>query len=162
MPSGRVHLRIEAALLVVWAAAAVVCAERGWLCTGEMAGFFSAYVFSMVLLSPDLDLAKSDSYRRWGPLRWLWIPYAAAFRHRRISHHALFGPITRVGYVAALSLAGWLAYTLARRDAAPELTLRMPVVFAVLIGLYLPNLTHIVADGFQSIWGRLRGRLYAP
>jgi uncharacterized metal-binding protein len=159
MPSGRTHLRIEGVLLAVWGAAAVLCARLAWVSATEMAAFVVAYLFSMLLLSPDLDLAESDSYRRWGLLRWLWAPYASAFRHRRISHHPLFGPITRIAYVVAIALAALLVYVLVDRRAAPRLVLPMNVVFAVLIGLYLPNLSHILVDGLQSVWLRLRGRL---
>jgi uncharacterized metal-binding protein len=159
MPSGRTHLRIEFVFLIVWGAAAVPCAGWGWVGTAEIGGFIAAYVFSMLLLSPDLDLAKSDSYRRWGPLRWLWMPYAAAFRHRRVSHHLLFGPITRIAYVGILALAALLVYVLVSRSATPRLVAPVDLVLAVLIGLYLPNLTHIVVDGLQSLWVRLRCRL---
>jgi uncharacterized metal-binding protein len=159
MPSGKAHLRIEAALLAVWTAGAVLSVQRGWAGPADVAGFVAAYLFSMLLLSPDLDLADSDAYRRWGPLRWLWTPYAAAFRHRRVSHHPIFGPITRIAYVGLLALAGVAIYGVARRRAVPQLVLPVKLVFAVLIGLYLPNLTHIVADGLQSAWIRLRRRL---
>ena len=159
MPSGRTHLRIEGLLLAAWTVIAVLCARHGWVGTAEIGGFVVSYLFSMLLLSPDLDLAKSDSYRRWGPLRWLWTPYAVAFRHRRVSHHPLFGPITRIAYVGILALAGLAIYAAARRRPVPQLVLPVKLVFAVLIGLYLPNLTHIVADGLQSVWVRLRFRL---
>jgi len=159
MPSGRTHLRIEVVLLAVWAGAAALCADRGWVGTAEIAGFIAAYLFSMLLLSPDLDLAKSDSYRRWGPLRWLWMPYAAAFRHRRVSHHPLFGPLTRIAYVWILTLTALLVYAFVSRSATPSLVVPIDLVLAVLIGLYLPNLTHILVDGLQSAWVRLRWRL---
>jgi uncharacterized metal-binding protein len=159
MPSGKTHLRIEAVLLAVWAGGAVLLARRGWIEAGEIGTFVGAYLFSMLLLSPDLDLAKSDSYRRWGPLRWLWAPYAAAFQHRRISHHPLFGPITRIGYVGVIASVALLVYILATRSVIPPVAVRAEFVLAVLIGLYLPNLTHIAADGLQSIWVRLRGWL---
>jgi uncharacterized metal-binding protein len=159
MPSGRTHLRIEVLLLAVWTAVGVLFARQDWIGPAELAGFIVAYLFSMLLLSPDLDLAKSDSYRRWGPLRWLWAPYAAAFRHRRVSHHPLFGPITRIAYVGLLALTGLLVYFLASRTAAPRITFPAKMIYAVLIGLYVPNLTHILADGTQSVWVRLRTRL---
>ena len=156
MPSGRTHLRIEALLLIAWTAIAVLLARHGRTGTTEIGTFVASYLFSMLLLSPDLDLAKSDSYRRWGPLRWLWAPYAAAFRHRRVSHHPLFGPLTRIAYVGILCAVGLLVYLSVGRSAAPRVVIPARLVFAVLIGLYLPNLTHIVADGLQSIWVRLR------
>jgi len=159
MPSGKTHLRIEIALLVPWGAVAVMLGHWGRITASEIGGFFTAYLFSMLLLSPDLDLAKSDSYRRWGPLRWLWAPYAAAFRHRSVSHHPLFGPITRIAYVGLIALVALSIYVLVRRTAVPQLRAPLDLVMAVLIGLYLPNLTHILADGVQSLWGRRRGRL---
>jgi uncharacterized metal-binding protein len=159
MPSGRTHLHIEAVLLAVWTAVAILCAHREWVGTVEIAGFIAAYLFSMLLLSPDLDLAKSDSTRRWGPLRWLWLPYAAAFRHRRISHHPLFGPLTRIAYVGILALTALFVYASATRNVAAKLVLPVNLVLAVLIGLYLPNLTHILVDGLQAAWVRLRRRL---
>jgi uncharacterized metal-binding protein len=159
MPSGRTHLRIEAVLLAVWAAVAVLFAHRQWVGTAVIAGFTTAYLFSMLLLSPDLDLAKSDSTRRWGPLRWLWLPYAAAFRHRRVSHHPLFGPLTRIAYVGILALTVLFLCALVGGNAAPKLVLPVDLVLAVLIGLYLPNLTHILVDGLQAVWLRLRRQL---
>jgi len=154
MPSGKTHLRIEAGLLPVWTGIGLVCGVRGWIGSAEIAAFVSAYLFSMLLLSPDLDLAKSDSYRRWGPLRWLWAPYAAAFKHRRISHHPLFGPISRIAYVGLIGLTALCLYAFLTDDGTPRLVLPLSLVVAVLIGLYLPNLTHIAADGIQSLWSR--------
>ena len=162
MPSGKVHLRIEAALLAVWGAGAVFGTHRGWLGSAALTGFLVAYVASMLLLSPDLDLARSDSYRRWGPLRFVWLPYATAFRHRRISHHPLFGPITRIGYVGLLAVLSLAAYGAVRRGATLRFVVPLDTALAVLVGLYLPNLTHIAADGLQSLWARWRGRLYVP
>ncbi len=159
MPSGRTHLKIEAASLLAWSGIAVLCATRGWIGTAEIGAFVGAYIFSMLLLSPDLDLAKSDSYRRWGPLRWLWAPYAAAFKHRRISHHPLFGPITRIGYIGLLALVGLFVYALVGGGATARLVLPIDLLLSVLAGLYLPNLIHVFADGLQSLWVRMRSRL---
>ncbi|MGD9676401.1 MAG: DUF2227 family putative metal-binding protein [Candidatus Bipolaricaulia bacterium] len=158
MPSGKAHLRIELLLLVVWAALAGYAVWRRWIPWSAAATFAGAYVASMVFLSPDLDLAGSRAFQRWGPLRALWWPYAALFRHRRLSHHGLFGPLTRVGYVlvwvAGVAIAvGWIGHR--------DLRLRVPDVatfVAVAVGLYLPNLLHIAADALQTAARRRRGR----
>ena len=42
-------------------------------------------------LSPDLDL-NSRIYRRWGLLRWIWIPYQRVIHHRSWLSHS--GPIS--------------------------------------------------------------------
>ncbi len=159
MPSGRTHLRIETVLLAGWTFVAAILVRGGWVDEPEMAAFVIGYLFSMLLLSPDLDLATSDATRRWGPLRWLWAPYAAAFRHRRLSHHPLFGPITRIAYVGLLAWGGFAVYTVAGRGVSPQLVLPGRMTLAVLVGLYLPNLIHIAADGLHSLRDRLHRRL---
>jgi uncharacterized metal-binding protein len=57
-----------------------------------------SYLFSGLMFSPDLDV-RSASYRRWGPVRWLWIPYRKLVPHRSwVSHSFIIGPILRVLY----------------------------------------------------------------
>ena len=41
----------------------------------------ATYLFSALLLSPDLDLARSDPHNRWGYPRVCWTPYAKLFRN---------------------------------------------------------------------------------
>ncbi len=36
----------------------------------------------------------------WGPLRVIWGPYAALHTHRGRSHNSLFGPLSRLLYLA--------------------------------------------------------------
>ena len=156
MPSGRIHLRIELAALLPTAGAVswltftgVVDAERG-------AAFLGGYLFSSFFLSPDLDLRASRPMRRWGPLRFLWIPYAAAFRHRRLSHHPLLGPTTRLAYLGAwIALVCWLlAFALGR-----PLSVSWdgwPIMAAFLVGAYVPNEMHIIADWTVTKWNRRR------
>ncbi len=156
MPSGKVHLRLELLLLGAWGALAAYLVQRGRIPWTAAAAFGASYVVSMLLLSPDLDLASSRPFKRWGPLRILWWPYAAAFRHRRLSHHWFFGPLTRVGYVLAWVIAVVLAVAwIRRRDPG----LRLPsgaMLAAISLGLYVPNATHIAADAIWSLRKRHR------
>ena len=156
MPSGRTHLRIELAALlpiagtVSWlTATAAVAAERG-------AAFLGGYLFSSFFLSPDLDLRASRPMRRWGPLRVLWIPYAAAFRHRRLSHHPLLGPTTRLAYLGAwITLVSWLI-TLALGRPLSVSWDGWPILAAFLAGAYVPNEMHIITDWTVTAWKRRR------
>lgn len=156
MPSGKVHLRVELFLLGAWGALATYLVQKGRISWPVAAAFGGSYLASMLLLSPDLDLTTSRPFKRWGPLRVLWWPYAAAFRHRRLSHHWFFGPLTRVGYVLAWFIAVVLAVAwIARRD----LGLRPPsgaMLAAISLGLYVPNATHIAADAIWSLRKRHR------
>lgn len=161
MPSGRAHLRIETSLLAIWSALGAYLILEGRGTWALLAVFGVCYVASMALLSPDLDLVGSRPFKRWGPLRVLWWPYAAAFRHRKLSHHWFFGPLTRVGYILAWVIVvgvavGWIT--------ARDLQVRLPdgsLVAAIALGLYLPNVTHIVADAIHTAAkrrSRKRGR----
>jgi len=158
MPSGRIHLRIEASLLVGLGAVAGWLAYLGIVAVATSASFAASYAFSMVFLSPDLDLRRSRAFARWGILRWLWIPYAVIFRHRQVSHHPIIGPLTRILYLvlvlALVALAVWAA-------TGRRVPLGMPqteIAAAVVVGLYVPNLVHIAADRIDSGWKRGRAR----
>ncbi|HDL85159.1 MAG TPA: hydrolase [Candidatus Acetothermia bacterium] len=155
MPSGKVHLRIEMIILV--ALIAVGCyLSQVRLVSGAYAGvFLGAYLFSSLFLSPDLDLKRSDPFRRWGLARVLWVPYARLFHHRALSHHIILGPLTRIAYlggivslalIAILHLTGW---------QVRFSVLQWPVIAALLCGLYLPNQIHTIAD---AVWSALRRR----
>src|SRR6266566_7018649 len=61
-----------------------------------------SYLASGILFSPDLDL-HSRPYRRWGPLRFIWLPYQKMIPHRSwVSHSFVFGPLFRVCYFALM------------------------------------------------------------
>jgi len=156
MPSGRTHLRIEAVLLFGWTALG------GWLLAASavpvesVIAFVLAYAFSMVLLSPDLDLVRSRAFRRWGKMRWIWAPYALLFRHRRLSHHPLLGPATRIAYLALIAAVVTSAVVLL---VGRPLRIAIPpaeIVLGGVLGLYLPNLTHVLADRTVSALRRRR------
>ncbi len=152
VPSGRVHLRIDAGCLVCWGGFGFYLLARGEVSYQELVGFIAGYVFSMLFLSPDLDLSRSRAFRRWGILRWLWIPYASLFRHRGLSHRLLLGPFSRVLYLTAIvGMIGFVLSLLGLRIAPSVPPWR--ILAAVGIGLYLPNLSHILADRISSALG---------
>jgi uncharacterized metal-binding protein len=104
MPSGKTHDLITLALAPPTFAAA-------WGLTGSLvlsAAATGAMLFGGLMFGPDLDI-QSRQYTRWGPLRFLWLPYKVIFRHRsRWSHGIVFGTLIRVVYfAAALTLLFW-------------------------------------------------------
>lgn len=135
----------EVGLFVLALAAGVGLAWRGTISPAVLAVFSCGYVVGMLFLSPDLDLARSRPSKRWRGLTVLWWPYARLFRHRGISHHAVWGPLTRLVYLAALvaAIAGGVS-------ALIGLRLR-PVAWpgeawAFVIGVYVPNVAHVALD----------------
>jgi uncharacterized metal-binding protein len=95
MPNGPVHDRITLAV----AALGAVAMQYD---TGEWRLTFIygiSTLFSGLLFSPDLDL-HSESYIRWGWLRFIWWPYKTALPHRHIlSHGLLIGVVSRIIYL---------------------------------------------------------------
>ena len=152
MPSGKTHLRIELFLLPVWVVLFYLFIDASWQAGALFAG---AYLFSSLLLSPDLDLRYNRSRRRWGLLGFIWIPYTKVFKHRGVSHNLLFGTLTRLGYLGLLALI--IAFVLSHFNiwAIPSDALSAPPIdlkfLGILIaGLWLPNVIHTVTDHVHS------------
>jgi uncharacterized metal-binding protein len=105
MPSGQTHDRITLWSLPVVTGLTLATTQSGNLALIVSGGF----LFSGLMFSPDLDL-KSLPFKRWGWLRWIWIPYQKAMRHRSLfSHGPLIGTTLRVLYLTAwIALVGIL------------------------------------------------------
>jgi uncharacterized metal-binding protein len=149
MPSGRTHLVIEAGILSALAVAGIVLVCKGSLPTESLLAFLGGFAFSMVFLTPDLDLVRSRPTRRWGRLSILWWPYAKIFRHRGVSHHIVWGPVTRIAYLTALAAATavGIGALLGRSVSFGEPHAN---VWAILVGVYVPNIVHTVVDAVAT------------
>lgn len=125
--------------------------------------FTASYLFAGYACAGDLDL-KSKEYRRWGPLRFLWLPYQKLVPHRSwVSHGLIAGGIIRLLYLATVcTLLFWGGLWLFGRyvphvhanamthaewqslfsfaHAHPQWTL------ALLTGFILAGTTHTLAD----------------
>jgi uncharacterized metal-binding protein len=159
MPSGRTHLYTEIAILalILTAAMAVVfLGEVEWKkVDAPILCFAGAYIISSLFLSPDLDLGRSDPQSRWGVFRILWKPYAKLFHHRGVSHNPLLGPLSRILYLGIIIFVVWSAlhYAFSVDIVGIEGVLKWwkkvfddPWLWAIIIGLLLPNEIHILAD----------------
>ena len=95
MPSGRTHDRIT-----IWCLPAVTALT--YLFTNRLhitVIVTLAFLVGGFMLGPDLDI-RSVQYRRWGPLRWIWLPYQKALKHRStLSHGPIIGTAIRVVYM---------------------------------------------------------------
>jgi uncharacterized metal-binding protein len=159
MPCWKTHLKVEMGLAVATAAGAIYGVREGWfdpaLEQTVYVALASGYVFASLFFSPDLDLKQCRSARRWGILRFLWMFYPRLFAHRGISHHLLWGPLTRLIYLAfMLSLflgagyaVGWLTWDVASGEQLWQYMIdyRMELL-AGLVGIYLANSVHVLLD----------------
>lgn len=123
----------------------------------ELLPLAGAYLAGSLFLSPDLDLYHSRPARRWGILRVLWWPYARLFRHRGLSHHLVLGPLTRLLYLGGILvlLGVGLRYLGVQVPRFPG-----NWVGPVLLGLWLPQLFHILLDLLSRKVARARSWRY--
>jgi len=156
MPSGKTHLKIESMILVLWIGFSGLLVSREWITISQGLLFLGAYVFSMFLMSPDLDLSRSAAFYHWGILRWFWLPYVWIFRHRQTSHHPVWGPLSRILYIGILVLAAAMVYIVVTGNPGPRLQLSIQIIIPVCVGLYLPNFEHILADKILTSYQRKR------
>jgi uncharacterized metal-binding protein len=120
----------------------------------------SAHLLGGLYLSPDLDLV-SKPYKRWGWLRWIWIPYQKLIPcHRHwLSHGVIVGSIVRLLYLAALFLPLWVIFP-GLQQIEWAITLEKAIAF--FLGVELSALNHLLLDGLlvplpRGVKARLKG-----
>lgn len=124
-----------------------------------------------LLLTPDMDLTKTTypehQLKRIPIFGWcvylLTLPYGALFTHRGISHHLVFGTLTRMAYMAAALLFcvagiyGLLCLlgqppTVFWHSREPQIGMANVVLLG--FGWWLQDALHICMDRFSSWWKR--------
>ncbi len=122
----------------------------------------SAHLLGGLMLSPDLDLI-SRPYKRWGLLRFMWIPYQRLIpRHRHwLSHGVLVGSVVRLLYLSAWVSPLWLLFPGLSKFQWPGVTVTNAIAF--LVGVELSALNHLLLDGLLvplpvSVKRRLAGK----
>ncbi|QQE63372.1 metal-binding protein [Leptolyngbya sp. BL0902] len=166
MSSGRTHDRITLWTLPLVVVLAFRLTLNAWLTVWVCLGFLvGGWMFG-----PDLDI-HSVQYKRWGWLRWIWLPYRSRIRHRSAwSHGPVIGTLIRVIYALLwLSLAGLvgiavlnglgqtaITWDALRAGLGEHLRLHWPRWLAMVAGLELGALSHYTADWVSSTWKRHR------
>ncbi len=156
MASGKNHDRAITITTPVLMAAAIASghADVGLIAT-------ASYYLAGMYLSPDLDLI-SRPYKRWGLLRWLWLPYQKLIpRHRHwLSHGPVIGSLVRLFYLAALVSPLWVLFPGLQQVRWSGVTL--PNAMALFCGVELSALNHLLLDGLliplpRAVKRRLKG-----
>lgn len=164
MPSGRTHDRITLWSLP-WIAVATLLLTRRSDLTLIVAG---AFLFSGLLLSPDLDL-KSRPFKRWGKLRFIWIPYQKLLSHRSVFSHGFFiGTTLRLLYLfVLLLLLSMLGVAIAQliigfdwnwhefvKNCFQWVSRHSQEALALILGLEAGAMSHYMADHIGSAYKR--------
>jgi len=179
MPSGRTHDRITLWSLPLVAGLTFERTQSSGMALLVSGGF----LFGGLMFGPDLDV-HSRQYRRWGLLRWIWLPYRRSMRHRSFwSHGPLVGTVVRLLYLlvwlvlfglGAIALSAAVYYALGSLDrwqimAQQVVTLSVEhggrslqqhanELLAIVIGLELGALSHSLSDWCGSRLKRLSKR----
>jgi uncharacterized metal-binding protein len=186
MPSGQTHDRITLWSLPLVAGLTFDRTQSGSLTLLVSGG----YLFSGLMFGPDLDI-HSRQYRRWGILRWIWLPYRRSMRHRSVlSHGLIIGTVVRLLYLLLwlgllsmlLLLAGAIASQMLGRlehwdrfiqgiseawisGLKRSLQHHLTEWLALGIGLELGALSHSLSDWAGSRykrWRKIRSHLSSP
>lgn len=165
MPSGRTHDRITLWSLPFLAGINLALTQNSNFTLVVSGGF----LFSGLMFGPDLDL-HSIQYKRWGPLRWIWIPYQKMLCHRSLlSHGPIVGTTLRVLYLASwLAILGIFVLGMAQLVWGVEwkwqqlaesvkASAQHPAEWlALILGLELGALSHSVCDWSGSAYKRFK------
>jgi uncharacterized metal-binding protein len=168
MPAGRHHDRITLWTLPLVAGVALAITHNSTLTLVTCGGF----LFGGLMFGPDLD-THSVQFKRWGWLRWIWIPYRGSIAHRSpLSHAPVTGTVFRLVYlslwlalmslvgVTILNQIGQLGWTWAdivgfvRRSLHPYQTHGI----ALITGIELGACSHYLADGSVTLYRRVQRR----
>lgn len=117
--------------------------------------FSLGYIFATYYLSPDMDIFRSGPIRRWGILRFIWLPYSLFFTHRGISHIPIIGTLTRIGYLLILSI---IISLIVFRDyrIVEEFAMRYRrEIIWILLGMFASDTLHALLDKVAT-WFRRR------
>ncbi len=165
MPSGRVHEAINTGVLGLASAAYWVYQSEVAIPEPVAVAFVGSFLVGTFLVTPDLDLAEQQvrAKGRWGWLGLFWVPYGWMFSHRGLSHTWIIGPLTRILYLGAVGVVlYWITalvtgYLGVRLDLQAQL--RVPsqeILWALILGYYVSQWLHLIADGIWPDSGILR------
>lgn len=124
----------------------------------------ASYIFGGYMFSGDLDI-KSNEFKRWGKLKFLWIPYQRFFKHRSIfSHGFILGPIIRLLYLYSMFIIIFsLLYSFSIIKISPPSIIKENIKFilnnhkiflnifvALFLGSGLHTITDIISTSFKK------------
>jgi len=166
MPSGRTHDRITLWTLPLISGTTLLTTANSTLTLLVSGG----YLFGGLMFGPDLDI-HSVQFKRWGWLRWIWIPYRGSLSHRSpLSHSPITGTALRIlyllllfGFLAFLGLAlvnqiGQLGWTWSDilGGMGRSLSSHRTQWLTLALGIELGALSHILADWYATTRRRFK------
>jgi uncharacterized metal-binding protein len=175
MPNGVTHDRITLTCLPIIGGVTLLVTQN----PGIALSLSSSFLFSGLMFGPDLDI-HSVQFKRWGPLRWIWLPYRKSLQHRSwLSHGPIVGTILRLLYLGCwIVLFSAVTFSLCTLNHWTSLIWQNALgtvqtvfhsiferhtweIWASLAGLELGAMSHSVSDGLGSAWSRRKRKRLA-
>lgn len=116
----------------------------------------ASYIFGGYMFSGDLDI-KSNEFKRWGKLRFIWVPYQRFFKHRSIfSHGFILGPLIRMLYLYSIFIIIFsVLYSFSFISVSPPSIIKENIVFIldndkiffnIFLALFIGSGLHTITD----------------
>ncbi len=116
----------------------------------------ASYIFGGYMFSGDLDI-KSTEFKRWGKLKFIWIPYQRFFKHRSIfSHGFILGPLIRILYLYFIFIIIFsVLYSFSFINISPPSIIKEnikfilnndKIFFNIFVALFLGSGLHTITD----------------
>ncbi len=124
----------------------------------------ASYIFGGYMFSGDLDI-KSSEFKRWGKLKFIWVPYQRFFKHRSIfSHGFILGPLIRILYLYSIFIIIFsVLYSFSFISISPPTIIKENIRFilnndkiffniflALFIGSGLHTITDLISTSFKK------------
>lgn len=108
MATGKTHDKITIRLIPVMVLIFTLINNSFFTNLGDIITYtllgIAVYIFGGYMFSGDLDIISTET-RRWGYLKFIWIPYQKVFEHRSIfTHGFILGPSIRLIYLYGIVL----------------------------------------------------------
>ena len=116
----------------------------------NMGVFAGAFTYSTLFMNPDLDLA--NNIKLFSIRGFLTLPfrlYANVFKHRGLSHHILFGSITRIIWLAAWGILIFLIFykTLPKPNSLYQFYLKnQSIIHTTFLAICVADWSHLLLD----------------
>jgi len=104
--------------------------------------FLAGYCAGTELITPDLDI-ESIPLKKWGKLKFLWLPYKWLFKHGQSSHNIIYGAMVRVMYISVIIFG---IYYLLFKSLPSESMISYMFFIVFIVGIIIANAMHIILD----------------
>jgi uncharacterized metal-binding protein len=158
MANGKAHKKINLIFLAIGIGAVLISSQHYVHGISVIIG----YLFGTYWMNPDLDI-KSNPYRRWGFLRFIWIPYQT-LKHRSIwTHGYVIGDIIRYLYLMVLIMLGagvmsmltGVPYETYIDNLEEIFTQHKLSILSIFVGNILSSTAHILTDHASTTFKKI-------